>query len=130
MRTFHWPVRVYYQDTDAGGVVYHAKYFEFFERARVEALREVGVSLETLQANHGCFFVVRTATIEYQQPARLDQALDIVTRVERLEHASIHYQQQVGWEEAVLCKADIHVVCLNSEWRPTRVPETVRGLMK
>lgn len=134
MLQFVFPVRVYYEDTDAGGVVYHASYLRFFERARVESLREIGVELKELLSGHKCQFVVRAIETDFLRPARLDQLLCVVTQVLEVRHASIRYHQKVYLDSTdglLICSAKVWLVCLDPNWRPMRVPGVIiRGLKK
>lgn len=128
---FLCPIRVYYEDTDAEGVVYHANYLKFFERARVESFRQMGMDLNSLK-NDNCLFVVRALDMAFLQPARLDQLLQVESEVTEVKHASIHYRQKVyeqAMDATLLCEATVHLVCLDTKWHPRRVPEKVkRGL--
>jgi acyl-CoA thioester hydrolase len=122
---FFWPVRVYYEDTDAEGVVYYANYLKFFERARTEWLRASGVDLQTLQREDDRVFVVARAEVDYRQPARLNDELDIGVRVEDVRAASMQFVQQVVRKDdgACLCAGRFHVACVShSTFSPRRVP--------
>ncbi|AQP35915.1 tol-pal system-associated acyl-CoA thioesterase [Vibrio anguillarum] len=123
---FHWPVTIYYEDTDAGGVVYHSNYLKFFERARTEMLRAVGVSQQALlQQNIG--FVVRHVDIDFLQAARLDDMLTINTVISALKKASLIFcQELVNPEGKVLCKAIVKVACIdNQNMRPKAMPQSI-----
>src|ERR1700690_415696 len=91
--TFDWPLRVYYEDTDAGGIVFYANYLKFFERARTEWLRACGVDQSALATTSGLIFFVRGTTVDYLAPARLDDTVTIVSRIERLGRASVDFVQ-------------------------------------
>ncbi len=122
--TFTLPIRVYYEDTDAGGVVYYANYLRFFERARTELLRRSGASRSLLQATEGVGFVVRRAAIDYFAPARLDDALEIHSQICRLGGASVDFDQTVLRDGVVLCRAVVAVVCVNlTTLRAQRMPQ-------
>ena len=121
-----FPVRVYYEDTDCAGVVYHANYLKFMERARTEALRTQGYELSNLLHKHDTQFVVHSAQLEFLQPARLDQLLYIVTKVTEVRFASIKYTQVVHLEAAdgqIACKADLRIACLNGSYCPRGLPD-------
>jgi acyl-CoA thioester hydrolase len=92
---FSWPVRVYYEDTDSGGVVYYANYLKFMERARTEMLRAAGFEQDTIQQEQGLVFAVHEANIKYRKPARFNDELTIVTSIDSLGKASIHFKQSV-----------------------------------
>lgn len=124
--TFEWPITVYYEDTDAGGVVYHSNYLKFFERARTELLRNVGVSQHTLlEQNIG--FVVRHMDIDFLQGARLDDQLTVKTHVAELKKASLTFCQEiVNPDGKSLCKAMVKVACIdNKKMRPKPMPQSI-----
>ncbi|EEX91886.1 Short-chain acyl-CoA hydrolase [Vibrio orientalis CIP 102891 = ATCC 33934] len=123
---FEWPVTVYYEDTDAGGVVYHSNYLKFFERARTELLRTINVSQQTLlEQNIG--FVVRHMDIDFLQGARLDDHLVVKTSISDLKKASLTFCQEiVNPDGAILCKAMVKVACIdNIKMRPKAMPQSI-----
>ncbi|MGC9185650.1 MAG: tol-pal system-associated acyl-CoA thioesterase [Thiomonas sp.] len=133
-RTFNWPVRVYWEDTDAGGIVYYANYLKFFERARTEWLRSLGLAQSELAAQSGLVFVVADLQLRYAAPARLDDALQIQLRVQDLGAASLQVAQQAWRTDAqgapvtLLCEASVRVGCVQSaSLRPARIPADVRA---
>ncbi len=127
--------RVYYEDTDAGGVVYHAKYLGMAERARTEALRGMGVPHAEMQTLHGLSLMVRRVNLDYVAPARLDDALVVTTRVTSLQAASFRLRQTVAHAAAAkadrpLVVADVQLVCVRlADMRPTRLPERWRAAL-
>lgn len=128
MTAFSWPLRVYYEDTDAGGVVYYANYLRFMERARTEWLRSLGFEQDELIRDPGILFAVRHAEVEYLRPARFNDRLIVVSEIERVAGASIDFAQTVRREDetAPLCRGRVQVVCLRAgELRPTRVPRSM-----
>jgi len=133
-RTFTWPVRVYWEDTDAGGIVYYANYLKFFERARTEWLRSLGLAQSELAAQSGLVFVVADLQLRYAAPARLDDALQIQLRVQDLGAASLQVAQQAwrtdaqGAPATLLCEASVRVGCVQSaSLRPARISADVRA---
>lgn len=131
MSSFTWPIRVYYENTDAGGVVYHAEYLKFFERARSEWLRHLGFAHPELMANHGVVFVVRQMQIKYRQPARFDEALEVVTTLDELGRSKIVFNQRLQRDEEILTEATVEVVCVNSEsFRPAPMPAVISAQMQ
>ncbi|GAB3290264.1 tol-pal system-associated acyl-CoA thioesterase [Pseudidiomarina andamanensis] len=111
--TFKWPIRVYYEDTDAGGIVYYANYLKFLERARTEWLRSLGIEQDTWLM-HRIGFVVRQVQMDLLQPARFNDELIVTVVVERLGKASVVFAQQVMREDgAILCQAQIKAACVN-----------------
>lgn len=125
--TFSLPVRVYYEDTDAAGVVYYANYLRFCERARTEWLRAVGFEQQRMLDEDGMAFVVRSVRADYLAPARLDDALEVVSTIDELRRASITFGQKVVRDGSVLFKADIQIACV--DWqrkKPAPLPDSVR----
>lgn len=124
---FNWPVRVYFQDTDAGGVVYHASYVNFMERARTEWLRSHGYSNAGLMTEFGVMFVVRTMKLDYLRPALLDDMLNVTAQVMDIGRSRLTLRQSVRRDDEVLTEAEVHLVCVSKElFKPVRVPEVLR----
>lgn len=122
-----FPVRVYYEDTDAGGVVYHARYLHFFERARTEYLRKLGFSQSMLMQAWDIAFVVKTISIDFLSPARLDDALQVKTTIAEIRRASLVFTQHLVLGEKVLCQANISVACVAlSQMKPTAIPASIQ----
>jgi len=122
---FCWPIRVYYEDTDAGGVVYYANYLRFMERARTEWLRTMGVEIDVLAACENAMFVVRSANVDYLSPAKLNDALTVSVALNKLAGASFIVDQKinVARQRSPICKAVIRLVCVDSAThRPRRLP--------
>ena len=127
-KIFNWPVRVYFQDTDAGGVVYHASYVNFMERARTEWLRTYGYSNAALMNGLGVMFVVRTMKLDYLKPALLDDMLNITAQVKEIGRSRLTLLQSVQRCETVLTTAEVHLVCVSRDaFKPVRLPEVLRG---
>ena len=120
------PLRVYYEDTDAGGVVYYANYLKFAERARTEMLRAAGVGHAEMVARDGLMLVVKRVTAEYRRPARLDDALEIETRLVECTGAALTLDQVVRRASEVLVELTVTIACVNAAGRPTRLPERIR----
>jgi len=122
---FIWPVRVYWEDTDAGGVVFYANYLKYFERARTEWLRSIGLSQERLRLETGLLFVVADTAVRYRQPARLDDALEVSVELrERPGRASLLLDQQVRRGGVVLAEGRIRVGCVDAaRFAPCRLPD-------
>lgn len=123
--TFRWPVRVYYEDTDAGGVVYYANYLKFFERARTEWLRQLGFEQDDLRRRLGLVFAVRRACVDYLSPARFNDRLVVTASISRSGRAGLDFHQEaIRDADARPCaRGEISVVCLRlDDWRPARMP--------
>ena len=124
---FVLPVRVYYEDTDAGGVVYYANYLRFCERARSEWLRALGFSQQSLLAAGGPLFVVRRVEADYLAPARLDDSLNVVSTLGGLRNVSVLFSQRIFREETLLFTAEVKIVSVSlASGRPTPWPDAVR----
>ena len=122
-RVFSWPTRVYWEDTDAGGVVYHAQYLAFLERARTEWLRARGKGQELLRAEHDLVFAVRAMRIDFRNPARLDDALQVTVALRECRRASLVFAQEVRREGDLLLDATVRVAALSgSDFRPRPIP--------
>lgn len=126
---YHYPVRVYYEDTDAAGLVYYANYLKFAERARTEMLRRLGVEQERLRAETGLAFVVRRCTIDYLLPARLDDDLVVTTRLAGLGGATLDLVQEVRRGDAPLVRLDILIAAVGQDGRPRRLPPALRAAL-
>lgn len=125
-RRFAVPVRVYYQDTDAGGIVFHATYLDFLERARMEWLRTLGCPASRLVDEEGCLFIVRALYIEYLRPALLDELLDATLAVARVSGAQFTLHQTVSGQQDCV-RAEVNVACVSaSRLRPVRLPARLR----
>ena len=122
-----FPVRVYYEDTDAGGVVYYANYLRFAERARTELLRAIGIDHRTLLAEDGLMFAVRRCEADYVKPARLDDLLEVRTRFAEATGASFWLEQEVCRDDETLAEMKLRLVCLRADGRPARLPDALRA---
>ncbi|MFN4281014.1 MAG: tol-pal system-associated acyl-CoA thioesterase [Alphaproteobacteria bacterium] len=131
-QTHVFRLRVYYEDTDAGGIVYYANYLKFAERARTEVLRELGVGQRELMEGEGLGFAVRRCAADYLAPARLDDELEVHSTVRALGPASIDIEQSVRRSDGVgeLVNLEVKLVVLNKSGRASRIPEDVSELLK
>lgn len=123
---FVWPVRVYFEDTDAGGVVYHAAYLRFFERARTEWLRSLGFDQSAVRKQYGVVFAVRSMTLEFIKPAHLDDQLRVSVFNVSPRRASFKLAQTIQRGDALLCKAQVRVACVDTvEFEPKPIPDAI-----
>jgi acyl-CoA thioester hydrolase len=130
IKKFIWPIRVYYEDTDAGGVVFYANYLKFFERARTEMLRALGFEQDELIASEGIIFVVRAVQVDYLSPARFNDLLQASAKVTVAKKASLIFEQQITRGDDVLCKSVNRIACLDSHtMRPKAIPENLLELL-
>ena len=128
--SFSLDARVYYQDTDAGGVVYHSRYLDFFERARAEWLRSIGMESTMLAEKYRVIFIVRAVNIEYVMPAKLDDKLSIVIERVDLLRAQFNLAQKIFVKSNLVARADINLVCVKtSNFKPVRFPSEVKNLL-
>jgi acyl-CoA thioester hydrolase len=126
---FFWPVRVYYEDTDTGGVVYYANYLKFFERARTEWLRSCGLNQDKLAQEEGLIFVVRRALLDFLRPARLDDLLDVTVEPLKLARVYVDLVQEARCGAQVLARAEVRVACLRRrDFRPAAMPRFLREI--
>ena len=124
---FSWPTRVYWEDTDAGGVVYHAQYLAFLERARTEWLRHLGKGQERLRSEHDLVFAVRAMRIDFRAPARLDDLLAVSVAVRDCRKASLVFAQAIHRDGALLLDAEVRVAALRaSDFRPRPIPQALQ----
>jgi acyl-CoA thioester hydrolase len=136
LNEFQLPVRVYYEDTDAGGVVYHANYLKFMERARTEWLRQLGFEQDALIADWGIIFVVAHLELAYRKPARFNEQLTVITTIDELGKTSITFKQVIvrhtqGGEMETLTTGTVKVVCVDAEkFRPKAIPIEIKGLLQ
>lgn len=125
--THRFRLRVYYEDTDFGGIVYYANYLKFIERARSEWVRELGLDQRAMKAEAGTVFAVRRIAAEYLSPARFDDLLDVETEVLSARPARMTLRQRVLRDGAVLFDAEVELVAIGPSGRPVRLPEALRA---
>lgn len=129
--TFDFPQRVYFEDTDAGGVVYHAQYIKFLERARTEWLRYLGFTNSELERNYKMLFVVSEIAVEFVKPARLDDALNVSVAIENLGRVRVTFHQEIRRGEDILVKARVAVATLAVDsFKPIEIPADVKKKME
>ena len=129
MTTHRQAIRVYFEDTDAAGIVYYANYLKFAERARTDMLRDFGVSHAEMMKRDGLVLVVRRCEIDYRKPAKLDDMLTVETEVGKLGGASVDLMQRVLRDGEVLAELKVLVVCVGKDGRPHRIPDYVRAAL-
>ena len=123
---FGWPLRVYWEDTDAGGIVFYANYLKFFERARTEWLRHLGVEQQALRQATGGMFVVSETQVKYHRPAQLDDLLRVTARMGEAGRASLVIEQQAWRDTTLLCEGSIRIGWVDAaSLKPARIPSSV-----
>lgn len=121
---FNWPIRVYYEDTDAGGVVFYANYLKFFERGRTEMLRNMGFEQDVLISEQNIIFVVRSVQIDYLSPARFNESINVSSEITEFKKVSLNFEQIISREDDVLCKGNVRIACLNAKTlKPKIIPD-------
>jgi acyl-CoA thioester hydrolase len=128
---YSFPVRVYFENTDAGGVVYHSEYLKFLERARTEWLRHLGFDHQALARQHRVAFVVFALTADFLKPARLDDTVAVSVKLESMGKVRCIFEQEIRRESEVLVKARVTVACVTGEtFKPVEIPEPLRRKME
>tara|TARA_B100000282_G_scaffold57772_1_gene38235 strand:- start:433 stop:855 length:423 start_codon:yes stop_codon:yes gene_type:complete len=124
-KNFHHQVKVYYEDTDAGGVVYYANYLKYIERARTEALSKIGLSNTQIKNKFGALIIVKSCNIEYKKSAHLEDELNIVSHIISLKKTSLIMKQLIIHKKELITDAEIHLVFVNSEGKPEKIPSEI-----
>jgi acyl-CoA thioester hydrolase len=132
IKVFIWPLTVYYEETDAGGVVYHSKYLNFMERARTEWLRTMGYGQKQLADESGLVFAVTAMDIKFLAPAHLDDKLKVSVTLVKMGRASLNLAQEIKREAdgRVLVQATAKIAMLNGQFKPTRIPTAMLAVLK
>jgi len=126
MTEFEWPIRVYYEDTDSGGVVYHSNYLNFMERARTEWIRSLGFEQDELITQHQCLFAVHSMQLNFRKPAKFNDALMVNSSLIKAAGASMEFEQKIYRDDELLCEAVVKVACLDSDrFRPRPLPSFI-----
>lgn len=118
--------RIYYHDTDCGGVVYYANYLKYFEEGRTELLRERGIDLKVLAAQK-VLFAVKNTSIEYKSPARYADEIEIITQISKVKNASLEFAQQIQRGDSLLVLANTVLVCIDSQFKPCVIPTEINS---
>jgi len=128
--TFTWPIRVYYEDTDAGGVVYHSNYLNFMERARTEWLRSLGFEQPQVKAELGVIIVVHSLSVDFKSPAYFNDMLEIHCKITKIGRGSIEMEQKITREHALLIKAEVKLAFVNADtFKPVGIPANMKAAM-
>ena len=124
-KKFHYQVKVYYEDTDAGGVVYYANYLKFLERARTEALLSIGLSNTKIKKKFGTLIIVKSCNIEYKKSAHLEDNLQIKSYINSISKTSLIMNQSIFKDKDPIIEAQIHIVFINEKSKPVKIPEKI-----
>ena len=125
---FNYNLKIYYEDTDAGGVVYYANYLKFLERARSEAIYELGFSNTELKKTFGILIIVKSCNIEYIKPALLEDNLTIISNINKIKITTLIMKQDIKRNKDLIASANIHLVFVNSEGKPTKIPNNLKKI--
>ena len=125
-KKFNFNVKVYYEDTDAGGVVYYANYLKFLERARSEAIYSLGFSNSDLLESHGILLIVKSCNIEYKKPAKFEDKLQIVSETVSFTKTSFLMRQDIKRNDELISVAEIHLVAVDKNGKPKKIPEELK----
>jgi tol-pal system-associated acyl-CoA thioesterase len=129
--SFELPVRVYYEDTDAGGVVYHSNYLNFMERARTEWLRHLGFEQTYLKDILNVIFVVHSMQISFKKPAKFNDLLVVTSEISKIGRGSFEFLQKISVNQQILIEAQVKIACVNTlSFKPTAIPEKIRLKME
>ena len=127
---FQYTFKIYYEDTDSGGVVYYANYLKFIERARTEMINELGFTLTTLLKDYDRLFLVKKIECDYIESCKLEDRLNAQSRVMVLKNASFELEQNLLKENKIIFRSKILMVCVNSQGAPSKIPNELHSLMK
>ncbi|MDA9163176.1 tol-pal system-associated acyl-CoA thioesterase [Alphaproteobacteria bacterium] len=125
-RTFNFPIKVYYEDTDAEGVVYYANYLKFIERARTEMINACDTSLKILHKDHDSRFIVKICNLDFIKSAHLEDVLEVKTSLKKLSNASFVLNQNIFYDEHLILKAEVVIVCINRDHKPSKIPDFLK----
>ena len=125
--SFKYEVKIYYEDTDAGGVVYYANYLKFLERARSEAIYEMGFSNTELKKEFGVLIIVKSCNIDYKKSAIFEDKLSIISTIKEITKTSFIMEQNINRDKELIASADIHLVSVNLDGKPTKIPEILKN---
>jgi len=126
MKEFNWPVRVYYEDTDAGGVVFYANYLKFFERARTEMLRSLGFEQDSRMTEQNLIFVVRSVKMDYLKPARFNELLNASAKIIEYKKTNFTFEQSITRQQDLLCRGEVRIACLDAQsMKPKLIPSAI-----
>ena len=130
MNEFNYKVKVFYEDTDAGGVVYYANYLKFFERARTEAIKEIGLSNKKLLKENGILIIVKSCKIEYKKPAKLEDQLEIKSSIISTSKTSFKMKQKAYKDQELITDCEIHLVIVDRTGKPSKIPNILKNKLE
>ena len=125
-KKFSFTVKIYYEDTDAGGVVYYANYLKFLERARSEAIYSLGYTNSSILERFGVLLIVKSCNIEYKKPARFEDTLEIISEIKSFTKTSFLMKQSISRNNEIISDAEIHIVSVDKNGKPSKIPEDLK----
>ena len=128
-KEFKYTIRIYYEDTDAAGMVYYANYLKFLERARSEAIYSLGLSNKELLDKEGIIIIVKSCNIEYKKPAKFEDEIQIISKIKEVKNSSFKMQQIIKKNMTIISEAEILLVTVNKESKPVRIPHLLKKLI-
>ena len=128
-KEFKYVTKIYYEDTDAGGVVYYANYLKFLERARSEAIYSLGLSNKEILEKEGVIIIVKTCNIEYKKPAKFEDEIEIISNIKEVKNSSFKMRQVIKKKFDIISEADVVLVTVNKKGRPVRIPSILKKLI-
>ena len=128
-KEFKYFAKIYYEDTDAGGVVYYANYLKFLERARSEAIYSLGLSNKEILEKEGVIIIVKTCNIEYKKPAKFEDEIEIISNIKEVKNSSFKMHQVIKKKFDIISEADVVLVTVNKKGKPVRIPSILKKLI-
>ena len=128
-KEFKYVTKIYYEDTDAGGVVYYANYLKFLERARSEAIYSLGLSNKEILEKEGVIIIVKTCNIEYKKPAKFEDEIEIISNIKEVKNSSFKMRQVIKKKFDIISEADVVLVTVNKKGKPVRIPSILKKLI-
>ena len=125
-KEFKYVTKIYYEDTDAGGVVYYANYLKFIERARTDAIASLNFTNSNLKENYGIYIIVKSCNLNFIKPSRLEDKLDILSEIVEVKNVSIKMKQDIFVKDNLILTADVHLATINKDGKPTKMPEKLK----
>tara|TARA_B100001741_G_C16309527_1_gene485148 strand:+ start:242 stop:637 length:396 start_codon:yes stop_codon:yes gene_type:complete len=129
LKEFKYVTKIYYEDTDAGGVVYYANYLKFLERARSEAIYSLGLSNKEILEKEGVIIIVKTCNIEYKKPAKFEDEIEIISNIKEVKNSSFKMRQVIKKKFDIISEADVVLVTVNKKGKPVRIPSILKKLI-
>ena len=128
-KEFKYVTKIYYEDTDAGGVVYYANYLKFLERARSEAIYSLGISNTEILDKEGAIIIVKSCNIEYKKPAKFEDEIEVVSKISEVKNSSFKMLQVIKKKSDIISEAEVVLVTVNKKGKPVRIPSLLKKLI-